>query len=118
MGKSGLCGTSLPTTGSFVFSALRTSEDVPLLWSLFNPHILSAPPNLLLSPRDHMGHVKDLRRGRPPKDKPGGQEMWTQLCALPWLTGPQFPHLQNVAVGPASPWEPGSSDHYETFASP
>lgn len=62
----------------FVFSALRTSENVPL-GSLFNLHICRVLSHLPLPPRDDPGQVKDLRGGRPPKDKPGGQETWAQL---------------------------------------
>ena len=47
---------------------------VSLLWSLFDPHILRAPRRLLLPPEMTCEHVKDLRGGRPPEDKPGGQE--------------------------------------------
>lgn len=58
MGKSELCGTTVPLQCGFVLSALRTSEGVPLLWSLFCPHILRVPPNLLLSPGDHRGRLR------------------------------------------------------------
>lgn len=50
MGKSELCGTSVPPQCGFVLSALRTSAGVPLLWSLCCPHILRVLSNLLLSP--------------------------------------------------------------------
>lgn len=59
----------------FVFSILTTSEGVRLLWSLFNPHILGEALRLIFPLRDDTGHVRDLRGGRGPKDKPGVKKL-------------------------------------------
>lgn len=90
MGKIRTLWNIFATTVWVVFSGLRTSQGSPLLWSLFNRDILRVPPHLPPSPRDDTGQVKNLRRGRPPKDKSGSQKMWAQLWGVPWLTGLSF----------------------------